>query len=192
MKLQKFDAYLVGVGGQGIGLLAEALVRAADHAGHTVRGVDTHGLAQRGGTVESHLRLGTSAHSPLVSRNQADLVLALERHEALRGAAAYLKRGGTLVYYDAVWQPLAVRLRQEPEATADQVEQLATDNDFTFVRVVLADLADARMQNVALMATLAARGILPDVQPGHYERALADLLAGSTLDANLRLFRSLL
>ena len=189
MNSQQFDAYLVGVGGQGIGMLAEALVRAADYAGHTVRGVDTHGLAQRGGTVESHLRLGSQSQSPLVSRNRADLVLALERHEALRGAAGYLKRRGTLVYYDAVWQPLGVRLHEEPEATAEQVDKLAVSNDAKVFRVFLPDLGDARMQNVALVATLARERILPSVEPQHYEQALNDLMHGQVLETNLALFK---
>ncbi|MBW2538534.1 MAG: 2-oxoacid:acceptor oxidoreductase family protein, partial [Deltaproteobacteria bacterium] len=54
--MNSFNVYMTGVGGQGIGLLSEILLRAADHAGHTVKGVDTHGLAQRGGIVVSSLR----------------------------------------------------------------------------------------------------------------------------------------
>jgi indolepyruvate ferredoxin oxidoreductase beta subunit len=46
---EKINMYLCGVGGQGIGLLSEAVLRAYDHADYPVRGVDTHGLAQRGG-----------------------------------------------------------------------------------------------------------------------------------------------
>ncbi len=113
MKKNKLDIYLIGVGGQGIGLLSETLVRAADRAGLAVKGVDTHGLAQRGGMVASHVRIGAGAHSPLVMAGQADMVVALERHEALRGVNLYLRDGGTLVYYDSVWQPLNVRLKKD-------------------------------------------------------------------------------
>ena len=49
--MEAFNAYLIGVGGQGIGMLSEILIRAADHAGHRVKAVDTHGLAQRGGRI---------------------------------------------------------------------------------------------------------------------------------------------
>jgi indolepyruvate ferredoxin oxidoreductase beta subunit len=79
-----FNIYLSGVGGQGIGLLSEIILRAADHAGHAAKAVDTHGLAQRGGIVVSQIRLGASAHSPLIPAGQADLAIGLERHEALR------------------------------------------------------------------------------------------------------------
>ena len=83
--MDNFNIYLTGVGGQGIGLLSEILIRAADHAGHRVKGVDTHGLAQRGGIVVSRIRIGDRVHTPLIPAGEADLVIALERHEALRG-----------------------------------------------------------------------------------------------------------
>jgi indolepyruvate ferredoxin oxidoreductase beta subunit len=191
MSLDRFDIYLVGVGGQGIGLLSETLVRAADKAGHPVRGVDTHGLAQRGGTVVSNLRLGSQAFSPLIRPRSADLVVALERHEALRGGIEFLRPGGTLVYYDAVWQPLAVRLRRESQATPEAVEEAAAAGEFRLLRVFVDDLADARMQNVAVMATLAREKLIPGVSPGHYEAALDDLLQGAVLESNLALFRRL-
>ena len=107
--MTSFNIYLTGVGGQGIGLLSEILLRSADHAGLKVKAVDTHGLAQRGGIVISHLRIGEKVFSPLIFRNQADLVVALERNEALRGLNAALKDNGTLIYYDTSWQPLEVR-----------------------------------------------------------------------------------
>ena len=53
--MKKFNIYLTGVGGQGIGLISEILLRAADYAGFNVKSVDTHGLAQRGGIVVSQI-----------------------------------------------------------------------------------------------------------------------------------------
>ena len=63
--MNTFNVFMIGVGGQGIGLLSEVLIRAADRAGHRVKGVDTHGLAQRGGPVISHLRLGDEVDNSL-------------------------------------------------------------------------------------------------------------------------------
>jgi Pyruvate/2-oxoacid:ferredoxin oxidoreductase gamma subunit len=94
--MERFNIYLAGVGGQGIGLLSEIILRAADHAGHVVKAVDTHGLAQRGGIVVSQIRLGRYVHAPLIASNTADLVISLERHEALRALNHAAKDGGTL------------------------------------------------------------------------------------------------
>jgi len=102
----RYEIFIIGVGGQGIGVLSELLLRACDYCGYKVKSVETHGLAQRGGTVSSHLRLGTNVYSPIIMSNSADMVVSLERNEAMRGMNDQLKDNGTLVYYDTSWQPL--------------------------------------------------------------------------------------
>ncbi len=181
-----FDIYMSGVGGQGIGLLAELLGRAADHAGLAVRGCDTHGLAQRGGMVSSHLRLGRS-RSPLVSEGGADLVVSLERTEALRAAGTMLKAGGTLLWYDAAWQALDVRTGENPGLTEQDVRSAAAARGAKAFRVFRDDLPDARMQNVAVVAEIVRRGLIPGLGLAHAEAALADLMSGDALAANLAL-----
>jgi indolepyruvate ferredoxin oxidoreductase beta subunit len=184
-----FNVYMAGVGGQGIGLLAELLARAADYAGLSPRGCDTHGLAQRGGMVTSHLRLG-GAHSPLVPQGGAQLVIALERTEALRAAADMLAPGGTLLWYDARWQALDVRSGARGPVGEDEVLAAAAASSAKAYKVLREDLPDTRMQNVALVAELLRLGLVPGLELGHAERALADLMAGPALEANLALLRA--
>lgn len=181
-----FNLYLCGVGGQGIGLLSELLARAADHAGLEVHGCDTHGLAQRGGMVTSHLRLGR-ARSPLVPDGQADLVVALERTEALRAVRDMLRHAGTLVWYDAEWQALDARLGRNAAIAEADVRAVASRKGAAAWRVYREDLPDSRMQNVAIVAELLRRGLLPGVTRAHVEAALADLMGGTALAANLAL-----
>lgn len=185
----RFSIYLAGVGGQGIGLLSEALVRAIDHSGARVRAVDTHGLAQRGGMVVSQVRMGGPVGSPLVRRHRADLVLGLERHEAYRAACDYLRPGGTLVYYDTAWQPLPVRLGHEEAVTEADLERACTLRAARLLRVFDEDLEDVRMQNVVLLGKVARESLVPGVDPDHYRLALKDLLGGDLLDLNLALFK---
>jgi indolepyruvate ferredoxin oxidoreductase beta subunit len=187
MKNGKFDIFVIGVGGQGIGLLSETLIRAADHAGKPVRGVDTHGLAQRGGMVASHVRIGAGAHSPLVMAGQAEMVVALERHEALRGMNLYLQDGGTLVYYDAVWQPLNVRLKKEAAVTPAVIAGACQARGIREARVFRDGLADPRMQNVAVLAEICRLNLIPGLDDGHVRAALGDLLTGAVLEKNLAL-----
>jgi len=182
-----FDIFVIGVGGQGIGLLSEVLVRAIDHAGMRVKGCDTHGLAQRGGIVTSHIRAGSGAHSPLVSEGCADLAIALERHEALRAAERQLRTNGTLVWYDAVMQPLPVRLALAAEVSEKDVRDAAGRKGAACVRVFRDGLPDARMQNMAIVAEVLALGLVPGLGPGHVRLALADLLSGPSLESNLAL-----
>jgi|MTBAKSStandDraft_2_1061841.scaffolds.fasta_scaffold14213_4 indolepyruvate ferredoxin oxidoreductase beta subunit len=189
--MKKFDIYITGVGGQGIGLLSEALLRAVDHSGQRAIGADTHGLAQRGGMVSSHLRIGSSVNSVLIMKHTADMVIALERHEALRGMVDYLKEKGTLVYYDTVWQPLDVRLRKAREIKNEDIERESRKRDVRAIRELEEDLKDARMQNVVLMGRIARDGLIPGVSVDHYERSLSDLMDGDLLTKNLELFRRL-
>ena len=121
--MKPFNIHMTGVGGQGIGLLSQALLRGIDHAGITAVAVDTHGLAQRGGTVVSRIRCGEPVYSPLIMAGCADLVLGMEVHEALRGLTTALKPGGTLLFLNVSWQPLPVRLGQSPVVTDDDIHQ---------------------------------------------------------------------
>lgn len=182
----RFNIYMTGVGGQGIGLLAEILARAADYAGLQVRGCDTHGLAQRGGMVTSHLRLGRS-WSPLVPDGEADLVIALERHEAVRAADCMLKSGGTMIWYDTSLQPSSVRMGEAPAVTEDDVERVAEAREIRAIRVHRPDLPDPRMQNVALVASILTHELIPGIGTSQVRKAMKDLLTGAVLDSNLAL-----
>ncbi len=185
-----FNIYLAGVGGQGIGLLSEIILRAGDHAGLPVKGVDTHGLAQRGGIVKSQIRIGPNVHSPLIPEGEADLALALERHEALRAMNLALKDNGILVYYNTVWQPLDVRLGRVNETAEETLASEARLRDINVFKVFDPGLEDARMQNIAMLAVIAGNNLVPGVGPDHYRQAMEDLMAGPMLSRNRALFES--
>ena len=87
---------LCGVGGQGTVLASRLLSTAAMLRDEPVKGAETIGMAQRGGSVTSHVRIGEGVHSPLVAKGTADLLLAFEPAEAVR-QLSYLRPGGTAV-----------------------------------------------------------------------------------------------
>lgn len=182
--------YLAGVGGQGIGLLAAILVRAIDHAGIPVKSVDTHGLAQRGGSVVSHVRMGEGAHSPLIGHHQAHIVLALEITEAMRAAIAMARPSGTLFYYRTLWQPLSVRLGKEKPVEPADLQAYCSSRQIHCVEVFDEALPDSRMQNTALLASLCKRRLIEDIKADHYTRAMEDLMEGKALEKNREWFLS--
>ena len=81
----KKDIILAGVGGQGILSIATVIAEAATRAGIYLKQAEVHGMSQRGGDVQSHLRLSTEPiHSDLIPHGEADLIIAMEPMEALR------------------------------------------------------------------------------------------------------------
>ncbi|MGC9384908.1 MAG: 2-oxoacid:acceptor oxidoreductase family protein [Kosmotogaceae bacterium] len=190
--MKKFDIFISGVGGQGIGLLSEALIRAIDYSGQRVIGADTHGLAQRGGMVVSHLRIGDKANSVLVMKGTADLVISLERHEALRAMNEYLKDEGTLIYYDAVWQPLDVRLRKVKQVDNKTLSEEADRRNIEVYRVFDENLEEPRTQNVVLIGKIIKYKLIDGLKTEHCEKAFEDLMKGTMLEANLKVFRNAL
>jgi indolepyruvate ferredoxin oxidoreductase beta subunit len=190
--MKPMNIYLCGVGGQGIGLLSEVLSQTCLAAGHELRGCDTHGIAQRHGTVVSHLRLGPGPATPRVVAGQADLVIGLERLEALRGAVNMLKQGGTVLYYDTVYQPIAVRMGQAEYPSNEALAEAAAEVGGKVERVKLEGLDDPRMQNVALIGRLVALRLIENVDAARAEAALREAVPPKALDANLAVFRQAL
>jgi len=88
----KFDIMLTGVGGEGVLTTQVMIARAANIEGHYVRGVQLHGLAQRGGAIPTFVRFGSEKEipSPGIMQANADLILAFEPLEAVR--ATYFAR----------------------------------------------------------------------------------------------------
>ena len=111
--MQTYDIYLVGVGGQGVLTIADLITRTAFRKGIPVNYYPTKGMAQRGGFVKVQLRLGSSEVGPDISEGGADLVISMERSEALK-AVRFLKTGGEFLLYDHRWNPAAVMLGKAP------------------------------------------------------------------------------
>jgi len=189
MKKDIFNVYMIGVGGQGIGLLSEILIRAADYAGFNAKGVDTHGLAQRGGTVESHLRIGDQVHASLIRKGTADLVISLEKTEALRGMNNFSKNNSSLIYYDTSWQTLFVRLGEDKETTHEQIENEAKRRNIKIFKVFDEGLKEARMQNIVILKNISKNKLIPGIKEEHYLKAMEDLMGGSKLAQNKEVFQ---
>ena len=93
----KKDIILCGVGGQGILSIATIIGEAATKAGLYLKQAEVHGMSQRGGDVQSNLRLSTEPiHSDLISLGKADLIISMEAMESLR-YLLYLSKTGTIV-----------------------------------------------------------------------------------------------
>ena len=114
------DLLVTGVGGQGVVLASDIIGETALAAGFDVKKTDTLGMAQRGGSVVSHVRLAPEVWSPLIKDGEADLLLAFEKLEAARWSH-YLKPGAIAIVNNYEQPPLSVSLGQEKYPTDTQI-----------------------------------------------------------------------
>lgn len=118
-----------GVGGQGIVLAAKVLAYAAALKGWRVRTAETIGMAQRGGSVVSHVRIanrGEEIHAPLVTPGTADMILAFEPGEAAR-SLPYLSRTGTVISAITPIPPVSASLGGEPYDVQDIIKRIQVE-----------------------------------------------------------------
>ncbi len=107
MKRDAFNIVICGVGGQGIILASNVLCHTAFVEGFDVKKSEVHGMAQRGGSVITHVRIGDKVYSPLIEQGESDIVLAFEKLEAMR-YIHYLKKNGTAIVNDRKILPMSV------------------------------------------------------------------------------------
>jgi len=110
--MDKFDLLIVGVGGQGVILASDIIGKAAVQEGLPVRAAETHGMAQRGGAVENHVRIGCK-YGSLIPAGGADCLMSMEPLEALR-FAKYLNPKGTAIINSEKIVPVTVNLGKVP------------------------------------------------------------------------------
>jgi indolepyruvate ferredoxin oxidoreductase beta subunit len=102
---------LAGVGGQGIILASDIMAEVFLTAGYDVKKSEIHGMAQRGGSVTSHVRFGERVYSPIIKEGDADVLLSFETLEALRWIN-HVKPDGAVILNDHRINPPAVNLGQ--------------------------------------------------------------------------------
>jgi indolepyruvate ferredoxin oxidoreductase beta subunit len=119
-KVKKMDLLVAGVGGQGVVLASDIIGETALAAGFDVKKTDTLGMAQRGGSVVSHVRLASTVWSPLIKEGDVDLLLAFEKLEAARWSH-YLHSGSVAIINNYEQPPLSVSLGQEKYPTDDEI-----------------------------------------------------------------------
>lgn len=120
VKMKKMDLMIAGVGGQGVVLASDIIGETAIAAGFDVKKTDTLGMAQRGGSVVSHVRLAPKVWSPLIKEGEVDLILSFEKLEAARWSH-YLREGGVVIVNDYEQPPQSVSLGQEKYPSDDEI-----------------------------------------------------------------------
>ena len=156
------NCLLCGVGGQGVVLASRLIAYAAMEQGDFVRTTETIGMAQRGGSVVSHVRAGEEVHSPLIPAGGADVILAFEPGEAVR-CLPYLKEGGLVITNSRIVKPVTASLGGSSYSGGEMLgylkkkagQMIVVDGDEICRRA-----GSAKVLNVALLGAAAKSGAL--------------------------------
>ena len=119
--MKDVNVLMVGVGGQGVILASDAMSEIGMNSGYDVKKTDSLGMAQRGGSVVSHVRWGKHVFSPMVKRGEADFLVGFEEVEAARWAP-YLKHGGVVIVADVVVMPISIIGGKAPYPSWKEIE----------------------------------------------------------------------
>lgn len=154
------NCILSGVGGQGTILASKLISQAAMNKGLSVRTAETIGMAQRGGCVVSHVRIGKDIHSPMVPRHSADIIIGFEPAEAVR-CLPYLKKGGVVVVSQKAVMPVTASLGKGSYHASDMFEYLRKNTDSLIIidgEKICEECGSAKVLNVALLGAACASG----------------------------------
>ena len=183
---RSFDILIVGVGGQGIILTSNILGEACLLEGRHVKGAETHGMAQRGGSVESHIRIDGD-FGPLIPLGSAHLLIALDMLEALR-YRHYLRAEGIMVLSRNIIVPTSVFTQELPVPTVETIQKRLSDVSICPVdaAALALEAGSPLTQNVVMLG--AASPFIP-----LSESALIDAtkrcVPKKSMDVNIRAFQ---
>ena len=153
---------LCGVGGQGTILASKLIADAAMARGIPVKSAETIGMAQRGGSVFSNVRLGEGVSSPLIGKGKADLIIAFEPAEAAR-MLPYLRPGGRLIMSDRPIVPVSAMTggpAYDLDAVMSFLRESVDDPIVVDCEKAFEDLGSTKVLNVILLGAAARTGLL--------------------------------
>ena len=186
-EIRNLNIVIVGVGGQGTLLASRILSTLALKLGLDVKASEIHGMAQRGGCVVSHVRIGEECQSPLIPLGKADILVGFEPGEAVR-CLPYLAPGAPAVVCVTPVQPVMGSLAGEVydvEALLRDLRRRVAALTTIDARQVAEICGTKRALNVALLGAVARQGALP-IALEDVERALRTKLSGAVLEMNLK------
>ncbi len=185
-KIEQFNMVITGTGGQGLITLLQIIAEAAMNEGYDFRSSELHGLSQRGGSVEVHLRFGRKIYSPMVSLGKADLILGLEMQEALKGINFANKKTNFLINKYIIPIPL-VKSLSEKEIVKNLKKVSKNITLVPAADVCLEKLGTNVVAGIYLISSAAFKGLVP-IEPASIKKALKKIIPKKYLELNLKAF----
>jgi indolepyruvate ferredoxin oxidoreductase, beta subunit len=195
MPSTEFSVYLSGVGGQGLVLLSNVIGSACASAGIRAITGEQHGLSQRSGSINVHMRIGEEVRSPLIPIGGADAILSLEALEALR-YVEYLRPGGVVLMNSRIQKPIIETAAHTKDRTAKymSVEDVRTRISQVTDKIAVLDALDiARKagnpltENIVMLGALSTLESFP-VPEENLKKSISENVPPKAVEVNLRAF----
>ena len=189
-EIEEFNIFVSGVGGQGALTAAGIIARAAKMSGLKVVAAETHGMAQRGGSVSVHLRIGSKVFAPLIPIGRAHVLFALEPAEALR-YVEYVSKEGLAVVNTRTIVPPSVNLGT---FSYPPVETIAESLKKFIARVIMVDAhklaveAGNPLTNNVVMLGVMARAIELPFSDEKLKESIKATVPEKAVDVNMKAF----
>ena len=180
-----YDLMIVGIGGQGTILASNIIGEACILEGRTVRGAETHGMAQRGGSVESHVRID-GKFGPLIAPGTADLLIGFDLLEGLR-YSHFLKPDGAIVISERLVIPTSVYVQGLPIPSPEDLIKRLSHFHLTLIKAeeIASEAGNVLASNVVMLG--AASHHLPLAESSLIQ-AVQRLVPKKTIEINTRAF----
>lgn len=180
------DILIAGVGGQGIILAARVIAECAGDSGLEVRESEVHGMAQRGGSVNCHVRFGPRVHAPLIPSGQADILLALEELEALRQLPFLAPRGLALVNERRIYPGgPGAPAGNYPADPVGEIRRAGFEAQVVPAWEIAGQAGNRKVENVVMLGALSRHLTF---EPETWRKAISRLVSPALLETNLDAF----
>lgn len=178
---------LCGVGGQGTVLASRIIADAAMKKGLSARTAETIGMAQRGGSVVSHVRIGEKVTSPMIPPGKADVIIGFEPGEAAANLR-YLRKGGIMIVCDKEVKPVTASLGKSCYSGAECIEYIreCVKNSYIInADEICTACGSPKVLNVALVGALAVSGAM-GLDMEDIKEVLAERLKPRMVETNMK------
>jgi len=182
------NIFICGVGGQGVLLFSDILSEIAMNEGLDVKKSEVHGMAQRGGSVTSHVRFGQKVYSPLIEQGTADFIIAFEKIEALR-YLHFLSPKGALLADSLIIEPLPViiGLAEMPQDIDERIKNRVKKYYAIEAFKKAKELGNSRVQNMIMLGALSN---FLDFTPDTFHGAIRKNVKEKFIDINIKAFET--
>ena len=188
--IKEFNIFIAGVGGQGVILVSELLGNAAVSEGLEVRGSEILGMAVRGGSVISTIRLGSDVYGPLVPEGKGDLMIGMEAAEALRNVT-YMSESSIVILNAQKVVPVMVFLGKSHYPSLEEIVEKLEKQSERVIKLDATQLAEkagsSLSANIVMLGASFGTGRIP-LKLETIKKTVAEHFSAKLAPVNLRAF----